>query len=254
MILLENASYLVDDARREETFERLRAAVGLTPEAILKHSREEIALIIAGGGMKPEMRAGKLLDCARLAVKAGVTEKTLRKFPSIGEPYADRILLFAGIARIAAVPSNGTQVLVRIIDGKESKTYNVNYRKAQQAIAAEVPETLDARTRAFGLLASQSRNLAGIGRAGADRVRVLARLALGRLVRPMLVVARGLVPQPLVLAVAAAAAAAGAAARRGDASARRHGGRGHRDRGRADQGHDGHQGQDDLEFGRYRAP
>src|SRR6478752_7402903 len=94
--------------------------------------------------------------------------------------------------------------------------------------------------------------------AAADRVRVLARLALGRLVRPMLVVARGLVPQPLVLAVAAAAAAAaaaaGAAARRGDASARRHGGRGHRDRGRADQGHDGHQGQDDLEFGRYRAP
>src|SRR6476646_2772231 len=90
--------------------------------------------------------------------------------------------------------------------------------------------------------------------AAADRVRVLARLALGRLVRPMLVVARGLVPQPLVLAVAAAAAAAAAAARRGDASARRHGGRGHRDRGRTDQGHDGHQGQDDLEFGRYRAP
>src|SRR6478752_10039487 len=86
--------------------------------------------------------------------------------------------------------------------------------------------------------------------AAADRVRVLARLALGRLVRPMLVVARGLVPQPLVLAVAAAAAGA----RRGDASARRHGRRGHRDRGRTDQGHDGHQGQDDLEFGRYRAP
>src|SRR6476646_4063261 len=35
--------------------------------------------------------------------------------------------------------------------------------------------------------------------AAADRVRVLARLALGRLVRPMLVVARGLVPQRLYL-------------------------------------------------------
>ena len=35
MILLENAAYLVDDARREETFERLRGAIGLSPEGIL---------------------------------------------------------------------------------------------------------------------------------------------------------------------------------------------------------------------------
>src|SRR5438876_4678807 len=114
MILLENAAYLVDDARREETFERLRTAVGLTPEAILKHSREEIALVIAGGGMKPEMRAGKLLDCARLAIKAGVTEKTLRKFPGIGEPYADRILLFNGKKLTLAPDSNALRVLLRL--------------------------------------------------------------------------------------------------------------------------------------------
>src|SRR6476619_7551076 len=81
MILLENAAYLVDDARREETFERLRGTIGVSPEAILKHSREEIAAVIAGGGMKPEMRAEKVLECARLAIKVGVTEKTLRKFP-----------------------------------------------------------------------------------------------------------------------------------------------------------------------------
>src|SRR5262245_17967176 len=61
MILLENVAYLVDDERREKTLERLRAAVGLSPEAILKHSREEIAEVIAGGGMKPEMRAEKVL-------------------------------------------------------------------------------------------------------------------------------------------------------------------------------------------------
>src|SRR5436190_10133776 len=96
MILLENASYLVDDARRHETLEHLRTAIGLRPEQIVKHSREEIASVIAEGGMKPEMRADKVLDCARLAIKSGVTEKTLRKFPSIGEPYADRILLFNG--------------------------------------------------------------------------------------------------------------------------------------------------------------
>src|SRR5436190_19255478 len=86
MIVLENAAYLVDDARRHETFERLRAAIGVTPEAIAKRSRDEIAEVIAGGGMLPEHRAEKVLECARLAVKSGVTEKTLRKFPSIGEP------------------------------------------------------------------------------------------------------------------------------------------------------------------------
>ena len=138
MILLENASYLVDDARREETFERLRAAVGLTPEAILEHSREEIAMVIAGGGMKPEMRAGKLLDCARLAIKAGVTEKTLRKFPSIGEPYADRILLFNGRKVTLAPDSNALRVLLRLGYGEESKNYATTYRSAVNATSAEL--------------------------------------------------------------------------------------------------------------------
>jgi endonuclease-3 len=138
MILLENASYLVDDARREETFERLRAAVGLTPEAILKHSREEIALVIAGGGMKPEMRAGKLLDCGRLAIKVGVTEKTLRKFPSIGEPYADRILLFNGRKVTLAPDSNALRVLLRLGYGEESKNYAATYRSAVNATSAEL--------------------------------------------------------------------------------------------------------------------
>lgn len=34
LILLENASYLVDDDRRWQVFERLRAQIGVTPEAI----------------------------------------------------------------------------------------------------------------------------------------------------------------------------------------------------------------------------
>jgi endonuclease III len=65
---------------------------------------------------------------------------------------ADRILLFAGLAPIAAVPSNCPQVLVRVLYGKEHETYGVNYREAQQAIVSEVPETFDDRTRAYLLL------------------------------------------------------------------------------------------------------
>ncbi len=139
MILLENVAYLVDDVRREETFERLRDAIGLSPEAILRHSGEEIAAVIAGGGMKPEMRAEKLLDCARLAVKAGVTETTLRKFPSIGEPYADRILLFNGRKVTLAPDSNALRVLLRLGYGEESKSYATTYRSVCAATASELP-------------------------------------------------------------------------------------------------------------------
>lgn len=64
MILLENAAYLVDDAKRQETFEQLRQRIGLTPKAILARSAQDIASAIEGGGMRPLMRAEKVLDCA----------------------------------------------------------------------------------------------------------------------------------------------------------------------------------------------
>src|SRR5438552_1607210 len=138
MIVLENAAYRVDDARRHETFERLREAIGVTPDAIVRHSCAEIAEVIAGGGMLPEHRAEKVLNCARLAIKAGVTEKTLRKFPSIGEPYADRILLFNGKKLTLAPDSNALRVLLRLGYGEESKNYATTYRSAVNATSPEV--------------------------------------------------------------------------------------------------------------------
>ena len=138
MILLENAAYLVDDARRQETFERLRESIGLTPAAILERSPEEIAAAIAGGGMLKEHRAEKVMASARLANKIGVSEKTLRKFPRVGEPYADRILLFIGKKVTLAPDSNALRVLLRLGYGEESKNYAKTYRSAVAASAGEV--------------------------------------------------------------------------------------------------------------------
>ena len=100
--------------------------------------------------MIPEMRALRLKEIAmrvkdefggalRAALAGPLSEvrKTLKKFPGIADPGVDRILLFAGITPIAAVPSNCTQVLVRVLYGQERKNYGVNYRKAHQAITAE---------------------------------------------------------------------------------------------------------------------
>jgi endonuclease III len=78
--------------------------------------------------------------------------KLLKTFPGIADPGADRILLFAGIAPLAAIPSNCTHVLIRILQGPERENYSANYREAQRALAAEVPEKFDARTRAYLLL------------------------------------------------------------------------------------------------------
>jgi endonuclease III len=76
----------------------------------------------------------------------------LKKFPGISDPGADRILLFAGIATVAAVPSSCPQVLARIESGTPHTAYNVNYRESQQIIQSQVAETFAARTRAYLLL------------------------------------------------------------------------------------------------------
>src|SRR5258708_3515831 len=78
--------------------------------------------------------------------------KLLKKFPNIADPGADRILLFAGIAPVAAVASNCPHVLVRIQRGQERENYGVTYKEAQQAIDREVTEKFDPRIRAFLLL------------------------------------------------------------------------------------------------------
>jgi endonuclease III len=83
----------------------------------------------------------------------------LKKFPSIADPGADRILLFGGMSPVAAVPSNCPHVLVRIQMGLERENYGVNYKEAQAMIAREVPEKFDARTRAYLLLKCHGQKL-----------------------------------------------------------------------------------------------
>jgi endonuclease III len=120
--------------------------------------------------MVPELRALRLKELAMkvkdefggdlrtaLTGTLAAARKTLKKFHSIADPGADRILLFAGITPIATVPSNCVYTPVRIIRGDEGKNYGADYREMQRAIAATVPETFDARTRAYLLLKHHGR-------------------------------------------------------------------------------------------------
>jgi endonuclease III len=84
--------------------------------------------------------------------------RVLRRFPGIGTPGADRILLFAALAPVAAVPSACPHVLTRIESGDEPARYTDAYREAQQALEALAP-TLKARRRAYLLLKRHGQEL-----------------------------------------------------------------------------------------------
>lgn len=99
------------------------------------------------------------LRAALAAVPEAEARKRLRKFPGIGAPGADRILLFGALAPVAAVPSGSPHVLVRIAAGRAGATYAATYARARQLIEAQLPATLSARRRAYLLLQRHARQL-----------------------------------------------------------------------------------------------
>jgi endonuclease III len=160
-----HCGYPASDAACAKGWERLGAEVGMLPDQLLRATPQKLSAALRAGGMVPELRAARLKEIAmRVKDQFGgdlrtpligplrEARKTLKSFSGIADPGADRILLFAGIAPLAAVPSNCTEVLARFLEGREAENYQASYRAAQRAIAAEVPETFDARTRAYLLL------------------------------------------------------------------------------------------------------
>lgn len=157
--------YPASDAACAKGWRALNQEVGIEPKQILAASPAALATALRPGGMVPELRAMRLKEVAArvkdefggdlrsvLVGPIAQVRKILKSFPNIADPGADRILLFAGIAPVAAVPSNCPHVLVRIQHGQERESYGVTYREAQHAIEAEVPDTFDSRTRAYLLL------------------------------------------------------------------------------------------------------
>lgn len=157
--------YPASDAACAKGWKELTSKIGTDPDAILAVRPAVLAAAIKPGGMLPELRAARMKEVAarikdefggdlRGALTGPITKvrKILKSFPSIADPGADRILLFAGIQPVAAVPSNCTGVLERTQKGQEEKNYNASYREAQRMIDSEIPATFDARIRAYLLL------------------------------------------------------------------------------------------------------
>jgi endonuclease III len=160
-----HCGYPASDTACAKGWTSLTKSIGTAPETLLAASPEKLAAALKPGGMVPELRALRLKQIAArvkdqfdgdlrtsLLGPLDQARQELKLFPNIADPGVDRILLFAHIAALAAIPSNCPHVLVRILLGMERENYAVTYREAQEAIESEVPPTFDARTRAYLLL------------------------------------------------------------------------------------------------------
>ena len=167
-----HCGYPQSEVRCARGWQALKVQVGTETSEILHAGEARLAAALKAGGMVPELRAFRLQEIAQrvlnefegdlmgaLAGPVPVARKALKRFHGIGDPGADRILLFARVAPIVAIPSNCPHVLVRIVHGAERENYGVTYREAQEIIEAEVPRDFYARQRAYLLLKTHGQKI-----------------------------------------------------------------------------------------------
>ena len=170
LVLWVNVAYLARPAQRREAFELLKSTVGTRPAAILAARQEMLERITARGILKDTF-ADKLRECAAIAVEEfggslgtairgplATAKRALRRFPGIGEPGAERILLFTGQHALLAPESNGLRVLTRLGFVREEKSYSRAYAAARP-VASGLPAKVRDLQLAHLLLEQHGRTL-----------------------------------------------------------------------------------------------
>ncbi len=161
LILWENVAYLAPPARRLAAFRLLKRDVGTAPDAIATASNDALERVTAHGILKAKF-AAKLRLCAKIAAEefrgglrpvvfgpVAAAKKALRRFPGIGEPGAEKILLFSGAQALLAPDSNALRVLARFGLIDEDPSYARTYaagRQVGQALGADLDLVRDAHT------------------------------------------------------------------------------------------------------------
>jgi endonuclease III len=194
MVLWESVAYLADDERRAKAFALLKSSVGTTPAAILK-ARGPTLRAVTEHGILAARFAEKLREAARIVVEecggdldrvvAGplpAARKALKKFPGIGNPGAEKILLFLRRHPSLAPESNGLRVLTRLGLCGEEKSYAASYAVACDAAARELGDDLDVLMTAHRLLRRHGQVLCTRSGPGCERcpIREDCRFARGR--------------------------------------------------------------------------
>src|SRR5437588_11116883 len=131
LVMWENACYLLPDERRAAVFEGLRAQVGLHAAAILNAKGDTLLALAKMGGMRPETRVFRWREIARITMSQfdgdldrilkepyAQAKKALKQFPNIGDPGAEKILLYCGVSPGLPLEWNGLRVLTRVGYGR----------------------------------------------------------------------------------------------------------------------------------------
>ena len=173
ILVWENIGYLIDDAWRAELFAEFQKKIGLTAPRIANAPMPVLSDIAKRGGMHPQKRAERLIEIGRLAIAEcdgdvvgelrtlplQKARSLLKKFPSVGDPGADRILLFSGVAPQPCLESNGLRVLVRLGVCAEGKSYAQTYKGAIAVLTAEGANDAEWLKRAYMVLREHGKSL-----------------------------------------------------------------------------------------------
>jgi endonuclease III len=171
LIVYTNCGYPPSQDNCRKGFEALRSSVGLSAAALLTASDRLLAKALRAGGIVPELRASRLKLIARLVTEdfggdlrrtlaaSKEARRALKRFPTIGDPGVDKILLFCGGVPLAAVPSNCLHVPLRLGLGVEQPNYAASYRSVQEDLTRLLPREIEAMRRAYLLLRRHGQEL-----------------------------------------------------------------------------------------------
>jgi len=156
-------------------------AVGPTPARLLSASSDKLLAIARDGGMRPETRAHRWHEIARItleaadgdlgsALRAADPKKRralLKRYPVIGEPGADKVLLFCGIEPAPTADSNVLRVLERL-ELIPTGDYAKEYRAARDLQRDAYGDDMQALRRAYNVLREHGKTICR--RSAPDRV------------------------------------------------------------------------------------
>lgn len=141
LVLWDNIGALIPDERRAALFAEFGHKVGYEPGAILAADPALLLSIAERGGMRPLVRVERWQESAAIVLERGgdlaatlralpvaKARALLKRFPVIGDPGADKILLFAGIDARPSLDPNGLRSLVRLGFFPQQASYAASYK------------------------------------------------------------------------------------------------------------------------------
>jgi endonuclease III len=185
MLLHRNCGYPQSDERCDKGFRALKEKIGLAPQNILDAPAAKLREVMRPSVMKPDLTVMRLKEIAarvldefsgdmRAVLKRPLPEakKALKKFPTVGDSTADKILLFTKTAPVAAVPSNSVHSALRLFGGPpelDRRNWNAAYRFAQEILRAAFPGNINAQLRAYLLLKPHAQEICKLSRPLCDQ-------------------------------------------------------------------------------------